>query len=671
MVDVGHNRKEFTNVTCMLSTAVRGNVHNSATTLYVDGADLVSAVKQTAAAFRTSTGFLNEAYLGITALVDGDMSSHLTLQILQSIILRTLKDEAQSHTSSNMPITSECRPCRADHPESSDFSVSTVQASSVNQSSTVMNTLPRRAITSVCQQQFATFTPQIPLQLSAPKTGQIDIGRSEKSTATLQAPEQHTPLSPVQAVLLIPVEISSPSPASKARPSDTRKRQQKPALSRSMSAPFEVSTPQKKANALLQIPIELSLLSPTLENISPDVQKGPQNSTLPLSLPASSEVSSVTLEHYQSVPHTITADVSKNAATDKIEVDNEMFVDVPSCLDLNQVQNNIWSETSKEFLHEKLHPDNKSGENKNSDKLCEIKGSAVHDYPHQLPSTFHDTQDKNSLESFTHSQTSNISQIKEISSVTAEQDSNVKAVGDPVLPVTDELLMTDKSSDSRTEILSIADASNLISVSSDISTTFPGISESMQRTMTPVISSDDVKKPISGNVPGDTATEFSDPSTESATTSEENILGNAPEDVECPVLGHDDSWPKKDSRQPILEVLSGMLNSSITDMAADTDKGLIHSDAAGMANDSSKNNDITCDTNTTDKTHDTGTIGRTNETNESSSGVNKNDIAYGDSQTVSCDFDAPIPVSSEETLWNKSEEISNPTPDEETDPSFC
>ena len=226
LVDVEHNRKEFTNVTCMLSTAVRGNVRNSAT-VYVEEADLVSAVKQTAAAFRTSTGFLNEAYMGITALVDGDMSSHLTLQILQSIILRTLKDEAQSQTSSNMSITSECRPRKVDHPGSSDFSVSTVKASSANPSSTVMNTLSRRARTSVCQQQFATFTPQIPLHFSAPKTGQ----KLDKSTATLQAREQHTPLSPVQAVLLIPVEISDPSPASKARPSDTRKRQQKPALS--------------------------------------------------------------------------------------------------------------------------------------------------------------------------------------------------------------------------------------------------------------------------------------------------------------------------------------------------------------------------------------------------------------------------------------------------------
>ena len=411
-------------------------------------------------------------------------------------------------------------------------------------------------------------------------------------------------------------------------------------------------------------------------NVSLDVQKGPQNSTLPFSLPASSEVSSVessqhenvTVEHNQSVSHTITTDVSTDATTDKIEVDNEMCVDVPSCLDLNQVQKNIRSETSKEFLHEKLHPDNKSGENKDSDK-CEIKGSVVHDILHQLPSTFHNT-DKKSQESFTHSQTSSISQVKEISSITTQQDSNVKAVGGPVLPVTDEKLMSDNSLDPRTEILPIAGASEVINVSSDVIATFPRISENIQRTVTSVIN---VKKPISGNVPGDTAAEFSGPSTESTTTSENNILENAPEDVECPVLGNDDSWPKKDSRQPILEVLSGMLNSSISDMATDIDKGLVHSDAEEMAKDSSKNNDITCDTNTTDKPHDTGNIRCTNDTNESTSDVvSKNDIGYGDLQSsVSCDFDVPIPVSSEETLWNKSEEISNPTPDEETDPSFC
>ena len=80
------------------------------------------------------------------------------------------------------------------------------------------------------------------------------------------------------------------------------------------------------------------------------------------SLPASSEVSSVessqhenvTVEHNQSVK--ITEDVSPDSATAKIDMDNEICVDDPSCLDLhvNQVQNNIQSEISKEFLHQKF-----------------------------------------------------------------------------------------------------------------------------------------------------------------------------------------------------------------------------------------------------------------------------------------------------------------------------
>ena len=79
----------------------------------------------------------------------------------------------------------------------------------------------------------------------------------------------------------------------------------------------------------------------------------------------------------------ITEDVSPDAATAKIDMDNEICVDDPSCLDLNQVKNNIHSETSKEFLHQKSHPDNESGENKDSDR------SAIHDISHKLPSTCH------------------------------------------------------------------------------------------------------------------------------------------------------------------------------------------------------------------------------------------------------------------------------------------
>ena len=69
LVDVGHaDKKEITNVICKLSTAVRGDVHNSATTVYVDEVDLVRAVRQIAVGFRTSTGFLNETRLGITGV---------------------------------------------------------------------------------------------------------------------------------------------------------------------------------------------------------------------------------------------------------------------------------------------------------------------------------------------------------------------------------------------------------------------------------------------------------------------------------------------------------------------------------------------------------------------------------------------------------------------------
>ena len=526
------------------------------------------------------------------------MSSHLTLQILEYIILQALRDELQSQTSSNMSVTSECRPCRVDQPRSSAFSVPSDKTSSMNRSLAPVNTFSRPVTTGV---QPAPFTPRTPLQFSGPETGQIDIKRPDKSTPTLQAREQHIPLNPVQAVLQIPVEIADPSPASKARPSDTRKRQQEPALSRSMSAPFEVSTPQQKPNAVLQIPVEL--LWPTLGNISSDIQKGLKNST-PSSLPASPEVSSVEssqhenviVEHNQSVK--ITEDVSPDAATAKIDMDNEIWVDDPSCLDLNQVKNNIQSETSKEFLHQKLHPGNESGENKDSDR------SAIHDISHQLPSTCHNVQDKNSVESLTHSQTSSIGRIQEVSSVAVQQDSNVKPLGDQVLPVTDDQwLKTVNSSDSRTEILSFAGKTKVNNVSSDISATFPQRSESPQRTVTP----DDVRRAISGivsgSVPGGSATDFTNPSTEAADISEDKILENAPEDMEGPVLENQNSQDydlKKASRQPIFEVLSGMLNSSTSDMTAEIDKEQVCSAAEEKAKD---NNVTACHTNATNETH--------------------------------------------------------------------
>ena len=600
LVDVGHaDIKEIANVTCKLSTAVRGNVHNSATTVSVDEVDLVSAVKQILSGLGTSAGFLNEKYLGITALVDGRVSSQLTLQILQSIILRTLIDGAQSQTSSNVSIISEFRPCRADQPRSSALSVSSAKTLSVNSSPTAMVTSSRQTITGV---QPAPFTPQTPFQFSAPKTGQVDIKRLDKSTATLQAREQHIPLNPFQTVLQVPVKIQNPSPASEVSPLDIRKRQQKPAPSSSVST--------QKPNALLQIPVEM--LWPTSGNISSELQ----NST-PFSLSASSQVSSVessqhesmTVEHNQSVKitedvsaHAATArgristentdlsesnrsdrqvskkqlfssepfglqnstpsslpsssedssDISTDSATEEIDVDNEIRVDVPICIDLNQVQNNIRSETSKEFLHEKLHPDNETGNNKDSDK-CEISRSVVHDLPQQLPSTFHNTQDKNILESFTHYR-SGISQIKEVSSdsVTAQEDSNVKPVDDPVLPVTDEWMKTNISSDSRTEMLSIAGKPKVNSVSTNIGTTFPQKYESPQRTATPIVSSDGVKRPISGA----SATDFPDSSTEPASITEGHFLADArAEDMECPVLGNQDSQDiglKKASRQPIM-----------------------------------------------------------------------------------------------------------------------
>ena len=362
------------------------------------------------------------------------------------------------------------------------------------------------------------------------------------------------------------------------------------------------------------------------------------------------------MEHNQSVK--ITEDVSPDAATAKIDMDNEKWVDDPSCLDLNQVKNNIQSETSKEFLHQKLHPGNESGENKDSDR------SAIHDISHQLPSTCHNVQDKHSVESLTHSQTSSIGRIQEVSSVAVQQDSNVKPLGDQVLPVTDDQwLKTVNSSDSRTEILSFAGKTKVNNVSSDISATFPQRSESPQRTVTP----DDVRRAISDSVPGGSATDFTNPSTEAADISEDKILENAPEDMEGPVLENQNSQDydlKKASRQPIFEVLSGMLNSSTSDMTAEIDKEQVCSAAEEKAKD---NNVTACHTNTTNETHLPERVvdGKcTNAINKSTRNtVTKNGISSGNSQNGgSCDLDKSVPDSSKENLCNIPEQSSNHTP---------
>ena len=350
------------------------------------------------------------------------------------------------------------------------------------------------------------------------------------------------------------------------------------------------------------------------------------------------------MEHTQSVKHAITADVSTNAG------------------DLNQ---NVRSETSREFLKENLHQDNKGGAKEGSNR-SEINESRVQDFSHQLPSMFHNVQDKNSLESFTNSQTNDSNETKEMSSV-AVQQANIKSVADPVLQVID-----DHSSDFKKETFFIAGKTKVIN---DISTTFPRMSESPQRTVTPTISSDDDDVTKSGDVPVDTSSHKVLPSsTESSAISADKILVDVPEDIKVPVLGTQDSQGdgclKKDSRQPILEVLSGMLQSPIPDMATDIDRELV----AEEIRDSANNSVTACHPSTTDETcilqHDAGSIGCTNETNEiTSDGVNKYDINCG----VSCDMDASIPDSSyEATLRNKPELNYNPTPEEQTDPpNFC
>ena len=243
--------QENTNVTCMLSTArhgVRGNVHDSVTTVYVDQTDLVSVVKQILTRLRTSPGFLKEAYLSVTALVDGEISSHFTLQILQSVILRILKTGTQSQTSADIP---KRLPSRA------DTSVKNVKPNPTPTPATVVNAFSGPMITGVCQQQLAPSTHQTPLQFSALKTGQNDIQRPNKSTLTLQAQNLHVPLNPVQGVLQIPVGIFALLAAPGVRYLSIREEQQKSTLYHPMSAPLEVCSPQHKANGVLQVPVEI------------------------------------------------------------------------------------------------------------------------------------------------------------------------------------------------------------------------------------------------------------------------------------------------------------------------------------------------------------------------------------------------------------------------------